>query len=142
MIDSGNYSDGWAGPTDVNRQLVEARGSQILGSVGWFDTAPKNVQYVIGVCTGRVRRIIDERLSATDFIAPRLDLASAIERPLVDPNLGSRYGRQARARRVVELQSQIAITTLGGNFPKAHNRRLYLASNQTQSDGQADNSHE
>jgi len=59
-------------PTAINQKLVESRGSAILGSLNWFDTAPKNVQYVIGIGAGSVRRMIDERLTAGHLIAATL----------------------------------------------------------------------
>lgn len=60
------------GPEQVNVALVESRGSKVLGGTDWLLTAGAEVQFVIGIGTGKVRRAIDERLCAAGFTAATL----------------------------------------------------------------------
>jgi sugar O-acyltransferase (sialic acid O-acetyltransferase NeuD family) len=60
------------GPEHVNVSLVESRGSKVLGGTDWLLTAGREVQFVIGIGTGKVRRAIDERLSSAGFTAATL----------------------------------------------------------------------
>jgi len=59
-------------PDPVNVSLVESHSSRVLGSTDWMMTAGKEVQFVIGIGTGKIRRIIDERLSSAGFSAATL----------------------------------------------------------------------
>jgi sugar O-acyltransferase (sialic acid O-acetyltransferase NeuD family) len=59
-------------PDQVNVFRVESRNSKILGGTDWVMTAPKEVQFVIGIGTGKTRRIIDERLRSAGFTAASL----------------------------------------------------------------------
>lgn len=59
-------------PERVNVSLVESRRSKVLGGTDWMMTAGKEVQFVTGIGTGKIRRIIDERLSSTGFTAATL----------------------------------------------------------------------
>jgi len=59
-------------PEPVNVSLVESRSSQVLGTTDWLTTVGQEVQFVIGIGTGKTRRIIDERLSSAGFTAATL----------------------------------------------------------------------
>jgi sugar O-acyltransferase (sialic acid O-acetyltransferase NeuD family) len=59
-------------PDPANVSLVEDRSSEVLGSTDWMMTAGQEVQFVIGIGTGKVRRAIDERLSSAGFRAATL----------------------------------------------------------------------
>ena len=59
-------------PEQVNVSLVESRRSKVLGGTDWMMTAGQEVQFVIGIGTGKIRRIIDERLSSAGFTAATL----------------------------------------------------------------------
>lgn len=54
-------------PSETNADLVRHRGAAVLGGLAWFDSAPAGTRYVIGIGTGSVRRLVDERLSTTGF---------------------------------------------------------------------------
>lgn len=60
------------GPDHVNISLVESRGSRVLGATDWMLTAGREVQFVIGIGTGNIRRMLDERLSAAGLTAATL----------------------------------------------------------------------
>jgi sugar O-acyltransferase (sialic acid O-acetyltransferase NeuD family) len=64
-------------PSPANVALVERRGARVLGGTSWFASAPAGTRYVIGVGSGSVRRMIDERLSAAGFEAAVLVHPSA-----------------------------------------------------------------
>ena len=59
-------------PEQVNMSLVESRNSSVLGGTDWLTTAGQEVQFVIGIGTGKTRRIIDERLSSAGRTAATL----------------------------------------------------------------------
>lgn len=59
-------------PDPLNVSLVESRGSKVLGGTDWLMTEGHGVQFVIGIGTGKIRRIIDERLSAAGFTSATL----------------------------------------------------------------------
>jgi len=59
-------------PEEINLSRVESRGSRVLGGTDWMMTAAKEVQFVIGIGTGRIRRVIDERLTSAGFVAATL----------------------------------------------------------------------
>ena len=50
------------GPEEINRNLIEERGSRLLGSTHWLDDANSSIQCVIGIGSGAARRAIDLRL--------------------------------------------------------------------------------
>jgi len=64
-------------PDQTNVHLVESRGSKVLGDTDWMLSAPRDVRFVIGIGTGKVRRTIDERLCAAGFTAATLVHPSA-----------------------------------------------------------------
>ena len=51
-------------PEEANLTLVEGRGSTVLGGSDWLLAADSDIQYVIGIGTGSVRRELDARLTA------------------------------------------------------------------------------
>jgi sugar O-acyltransferase (sialic acid O-acetyltransferase NeuD family) len=51
-------------PAQENVELVESRGSQVLGGSNWLTDGRQDVSYVIGIGTGSVRRMLDDRLTA------------------------------------------------------------------------------
>lgn len=59
-------------PEAVNVSRVESRDSKVLGGADWLMTAGHEVQFVIGIGTGKTRRIIDERLRSAGFTAATL----------------------------------------------------------------------
>lgn len=59
-------------PEAVNVSRVESRDSKVLGGTDWLMTAGHDVQFVIGIGTGKTRRIIDERLRSAGFTAAAL----------------------------------------------------------------------
>ena len=60
-------------PEEVNLSRVVSRGSRVLGGTDWLMTeAAKEVQFVIGIGTGGIRRLIDERLSSAGLVAATL----------------------------------------------------------------------
>ena len=59
-------------PEQVNVSRVESRNSKILGGTDWVMTAPPEVRFVIGIGTGKTRRIIDERLRSAGLTAATL----------------------------------------------------------------------
>lgn len=56
-------------PTVANVELVERRGSRVLGTMAWFDKAERGVQYVIGIGSPAVCERIDTHLSTLGFEA-------------------------------------------------------------------------
>lgn len=59
-------------PDQVNVSLVESRGSTVLGTTNWMMTAGQGVQFVIGIGTGKIRRILDKRLCSAGRTAATL----------------------------------------------------------------------
>lgn len=59
-------------PSEVNRRRIEDRGSQILGTTEWFETADRDVRYVIGIGAAAACQTIDERLTGLGFAAQTL----------------------------------------------------------------------
>lgn len=59
-------------PDQANVALVESRGSRVLGNTDWLMTVGREVQFVIGIGTGKTRRIIDERLTSAGITAATL----------------------------------------------------------------------
>jgi len=59
-------------PEQVNVSRVESRNSRVLGDTNWLTAAGQEVQFVIGIGTGKTRRIIDERFSAAGLTAATL----------------------------------------------------------------------
>ncbi len=57
------------GPSPANVALVEQRGARVVGGTSWFASAPPKTRYVIGIGSGAVRRVLDERLTAAGFEA-------------------------------------------------------------------------
>lgn len=51
-------------PVSPHADIVERRGSRVLGDTGWLLRRPSSARYVIGISAGAVRRSIDERLTA------------------------------------------------------------------------------
>jgi len=49
-------------PSRANLDLIESRGSTLLGSLDWLSEADQTISYVIGIGSGKVRRAIDRRL--------------------------------------------------------------------------------
>lgn len=60
------------GPRPEHRRLVEARGRRVLGPIGWFEEADRDVRYVIGIGNAAACQHIDQRLSNLCFQAARL----------------------------------------------------------------------
>lgn len=52
-------------PVEDNLRLIEERGTDYLGAVSWLDSAPLDIDYVLGIGSGKVRRHLDERLKQT-----------------------------------------------------------------------------
>jgi sugar O-acyltransferase (sialic acid O-acetyltransferase NeuD family) len=59
-------------PEHVNVSRVESRNSRVLGDTSWLTTAGKEVQFIIGIGTGKTRRIIDERLCTAGLTSATL----------------------------------------------------------------------
>jgi len=59
-------------PDRVNVTLVESRNSRVLGGTDWLKTAGHETQFVIGIGTGKIRRMIHERLSCAGLTAATL----------------------------------------------------------------------
>lgn len=59
-------------PEPVNVSRVESRESSVLGGTEWLMAAGREVQFVIGIGTGKTRRIIDERFCAAGLTAATL----------------------------------------------------------------------
>ena len=59
-------------PELVNVSRVESRHSKVLGGTDWLMTAGHEVQFIIGIGTGKIRQSIDERLSSAGFTAATL----------------------------------------------------------------------
>ncbi|MFX4273883.1 acetyltransferase [Propionibacteriaceae bacterium Y1685] len=49
-------------PSDQNLSRLEALGHVLLGGSDWFDEAPEDVAYVVGIASPQVRRKLDEQL--------------------------------------------------------------------------------
>lgn len=54
-------------PTVEADRLVARRGARILGPRSWFQSADKDVRYVVGVGQGKICRLLDVELSALGF---------------------------------------------------------------------------
>jgi sugar O-acyltransferase (sialic acid O-acetyltransferase NeuD family) len=54
-------------PDATNVKLVESRGFRVLGGTDWPVGGNPEVQFVIGIGTGSVRRAIDRKLTAAGF---------------------------------------------------------------------------
>ena len=54
-------------PDAMNVKLVESRGFRVLGGTDWHIAGNEEVQFVIGIGTGSVRRVIDRRLTSVGF---------------------------------------------------------------------------
>jgi sugar O-acyltransferase (sialic acid O-acetyltransferase NeuD family) len=59
-------------PFPENKSRIESRGATVLGGVDWLLCAQTNVQFVIGIGTGKTRRVIDERLSSAGLTSATL----------------------------------------------------------------------
>jgi sugar O-acyltransferase (sialic acid O-acetyltransferase NeuD family) len=59
-------------PEPVNVARVEARDSTVLGNTNWILRVGPEVQFLIGIGNGTVRRGIDERLSLAGFTSATL----------------------------------------------------------------------
>lgn len=60
-------------PSEVNLDLVQRRGSQVLGGLDWLDTAADDVHYVIGIGSPAVKKKIADRCagrSAATLVHP------------------------------------------------------------------------
>jgi sugar O-acyltransferase (sialic acid O-acetyltransferase NeuD family) len=71
-------------PAPENVRLVESRGSRLLGTPGWLTDEKRDVSYVIGIGTGSVRRMLDDRLTAlglepATLIHPAASLGSSVD---------------------------------------------------------------
>lgn len=60
------------GPEPINVSRLESRNSRVLGGTDWLIAAGQEVQFVIGIGTGKSRRVIDERLSSVGLTAATL----------------------------------------------------------------------
>lgn len=59
-------------PDQVNVSRVESRGSGVLGDTDWLKMAGQDVQFIIGIGTGKIRRTMDERFTLAGFTAATL----------------------------------------------------------------------
>lgn len=59
-------------PSEANRRRIDERGSRILGATAWFETADRDIRYVIGIGAAAVCQTIDERLTRLGFAAQTL----------------------------------------------------------------------
>ncbi len=59
-------------PSASNRALLAARGAEVLGPLGWFESADREIAYIIGIGNGPICRRIDRQLTDWGFEAATL----------------------------------------------------------------------
>ena len=92
-------------PSPGNVALVERRGSRVIGGTPWFAAAPPETRYVIGIGSGSVRRVVDERLTAAGFAAA--DFAAAADAELLGNSRRGPAGTFSRGQGCLERAIEV-----------------------------------
>jgi sugar O-acyltransferase (sialic acid O-acetyltransferase NeuD family) len=59
-------------PSQANVELIEKRGAELLGGFAWLEEHAAHTTYVVGIGTGQVRKLMDERATSAGADAATL----------------------------------------------------------------------